>query len=82
MMETMIPPQVGMRLRTLQKKKKSERPKKREAERRPVTDEPQDVRLRELRVLVIDDAEVEGCGTEIDRLERRQLHERADEPAA
>jgi hypothetical protein len=30
-------------------------------------------------VLVVDDAEVERGGADVDRFERRQLHERADD---
>jgi hypothetical protein len=44
-----------------------------------VPDEPQRVPVGELRVLEIDDGEVELRGRNLDRLERRQLHERADE---
>ena len=52
---------------------------RREAERGRMTDEPEHVGLGELRMLVVDDAEVERGRTEVDRLERRQLDERADE---
>src|SRR5205823_11144435 len=51
-----------------------------EAERRRVTDEPERVRLGELRVLEVDDREVELCSGDLDHLERGQLHERAGEP--
>jgi len=47
-----------------------------------MTDEVEDIGFRELRMLMVDDAEIEGRGTEIDRLERWKLDECADQPAA
>ena len=46
-----------------------------------VTNEAQDVRFRELRVLVVDDAEVERLRANLDRFERWKLDERAYEAA-
>ena len=49
MMETMIPPQVGMRLRTKKNIKKRERPKKREGPKKKKTKENKKMREKERR---------------------------------
>ena len=55
---------------------------RREPERPRVVEEPERVALRELRVLEVDDREVESAGRHFDHLDGRQLEEGPTEPVA